>query len=316
MPRYSANCRTVAAQEPAVAPTPCLVIACDNQDGADDFEWLFRKGAQTAPPGTVRRVFALNGPVLPHPDDLLAELKRRLAVGMALPELIILDHRYGEEDRFETDRRAVAGDPFDRYPEYDMLGFDALVAITNLFALHDRQLPAIVLRTAAEKGLDLLDFYTFAKLGGSQVMLKRMTASYQMQILQQAIDGKTWQPPARDENVKLDEWQRVLLPALEAEYDVRAAAEWLATQPAHPMPRDWRQLTQSELAVALMRTCVREVERARSELNNLPGLQRHILTITPNWPGLAHGGSPRVLALAAAQAGELFLPLRHRHHFG
>lgn len=305
----------MTAHEPAVPPTPCLVIACDNQDGADDFEWLFRKGAQTAPPGTVRRAFALDGPVMPHPDDLLAELKRRIGERVALPELIILDHRYGEEDRFETDRRVVAGDPFDRYPEYDMLGFEALVAIRNLFALHDLKLPAVVLRTAAEKGLELLDFYTFTQLGGAQVMLKRMTASQQVQILQQGVDGKTWQPPPRDENVELEEWQRVLLPALEAEYDVRAAAEWLAAQPEHPMPRDWRELTQPELAVALRRTCIREVERARSELNKLPGLQRHLLAIAPSWPGLAHGGSPRVLALAAAQAGELFIPLRHRHHF-
>jgi hypothetical protein len=81
------------------------------------------------------------------------------------------------------------------------------------------------------------------------------------------------------------------------------------------MPRDWRRLTQSELAVALKRTCIREVERARSELNKLPALQRHIVAIAPKWPGLAHGGSPRVLALAAAQAGELFIPLRHRHYF-
>lgn len=185
----------MAAQEPPAATTPCRVIACDNQDGADDFEWLFHKGAQAPPLGSGRRAFALDGPVMAHPDDLLAELRRRFAEGIALPELIILDHRYGEEDRFETDRLAVAGEPFDRYPEYDMLGFEAVVAIRNLFARHDLRLPAVVLRTAAEKGLDLLDFYTFTQLGGMQVVLKRMTASHQVQILQQAVDGHSWQPP-------------------------------------------------------------------------------------------------------------------------
>lgn len=305
----------MTTQEPPAATTPCRVIACDNQDGADDFEWLFHKGAQAPPLGSVRRAFALDGPVMPHPDDLLAELRRRFAEGITLPELIILDHRYGEEDRFETDRQVVAGEPFDRYPEYDMLGFEAVVAIRNLFALHGLQIPAVVLRSAAEKGLDLLDFYAFTQLGGMQVVLKRMTASHQLQILQQAADRNSWQPPPRDEDVELEEWQRVLLPVLEAEYDVRAAADWLAVQPDHPMPRDWRELTQSELALALKRTCIREVERARSELNKLPALQRHIRAVAPDWPGLAHGGSPRVLALAAAQAGQLFIPLRHRHYF-
>jgi hypothetical protein len=287
-----------------------FVMACDNQDGEDDIASLFARGLADAG-NAAGRILTIDGPVHAHPDDLRGEVRRRITGKKRLPDVIMLDHRFGAED---DDTPAAIISAVDSGFEY--LAHETTLWITKLFRAREQSAPAIVIRSGAEQHLGLLDRYAFVQFGGAQVILKRMRATRQVELIFDAIDGKVWSaPPPHEPPIEFKGWQRELLPSFEARHTLAESIDWLLAQADHPTPENWekvrRGMSPEEQRARLVETCRGSVEQARHFFNNDPILLTYYRKIDPDWPRLPRG-SIRVIALGCVLAGEMFLRLPYR----
>lgn len=265
-----------------------IVMACDDVEGEDDFERLFEAHAAAPEHRNDHRRLQIMSPVCSDPRSLHEELVGLYDNSLRMPDVILLDdHMNGPKDRF------------------DYVGLDMMNWIRQDFESFGEKLPLVLLYTPTSH-IEVLDLYTFQRLGGANVVDKHRPRSRQVDAIWDTIRGVRWKHEGVWPFLKFGVWEREILPAMEADLGHDDTVEWLASQPIHPRPRAGGDPIE---------TVRRAVNTARSALGRNDALNEHARKIQHDWPGLARGGSQRTLALAAVRSGELFIPLRHRHFF-